>query len=131
MVWLYRSPLAAGRKGVLFVFICRLPAFAAPIRGEGGAVSTLSSRQGGEQEQQISFFELADEKERKRKDDLLASALSILLTLCLPQTRAVSTSVVYDIGLPACGQTSWSRWSCWTTSMFRDEYSTKPNKKYT
>ncbi len=43
MVWLYRSPLPAGRKGLLFVFICRLPAFAAPIRGEG-AVSTLADK---------------------------------------------------------------------------------------
>jgi hypothetical protein len=67
----------SGEEKVLFVFICSLPAFAAPIRG-GGAVSTLSSRQGGEQKQLI-FFELAYEKVGKGKNDLLASALSIFL----------------------------------------------------
>ncbi len=38
-----------------------------------------------------TFTGLSEEKVGKGKDDLLVSALSILITLCLPQTRAVST----------------------------------------
>ncbi len=41
MVWLYRSSIPVGRKGVYYLFILRLPAFAVPREEGGGGVSTL------------------------------------------------------------------------------------------
>jgi hypothetical protein len=39
MVWLYRSPIPVGRRGVLFSFKLFLPAFATHTgRGEGGGI---------------------------------------------------------------------------------------------
>jgi hypothetical protein len=38
-VWLYRSPIPVGRRGVLYLFKWFLPAFAAPKVGGGGSQS--------------------------------------------------------------------------------------------